>query len=367
MTRRPRLRLAEHGSMGGDERRAHAGDDGAETPRAPGRVLGRPSAHVRGVRPAHERVGARSRVARRAARRPRRRADAQPARTARGHVRVLQGRLLPRAAQQPVHRRRRRVPRRRLGRGRGRRPTPTGRQSCSTPSSAPVAVVVAGADERPDGTRDHDALVAASDDSSAVVPVDRDALAWLFYTSGTTGRPKGAMLTHGNLSFVTASWLADLTPMTEVDVTLHAAPLSHGAGFHALAATARGARQVIPSSARFEPDAILELLARERVTNTWMVPTQIVMLTDAASDHARRAARSSPRRLRRRAVRAGRPEARARSVRAGVRAALRPGRDPDDGDDPARVGPRRRARRQLSRTAGLRRLRATGHGRAHPR
>ena len=94
------------------------------------------------------------------------------------------------------------------------------------------------------------------------------------------------MLTHGNLSFVTASWLADLTPMTEADVTLHAAPLSHGAGFHALAATARGARQVIPSSARFEPDAILELLARERVTNTWMVPTQIVMLTDAVSDRA---------------------------------------------------------------------------------
>ena len=116
--------------------------------------------------------------------------------------------------------------------------------------------------------------------------VDRDALAWLFYTSGTTGRPKGAMLTHGNLDFVTASWLADLTPLTEVDVTLHAAPLSHGAGFHALAATARGARQVLPSSARFEPDTILELLARERVTNTWMVPTQIVMLTDAASDHA---------------------------------------------------------------------------------
>ena len=110
--------LAEHGSMGGDEPRAHAGDDGAETAGAPGRVLGRPNAHVRRVRPAHERVGARPRVARRAARRPRRGADAQPARIARGHVRMLQGRLLPRAAQQPVHRRRSRVPRRRLGRGR---------------------------------------------------------------------------------------------------------------------------------------------------------------------------------------------------------------------------------------------------------
>lgn len=149
-----------------------------------------------------------------------------------------------------------------------------------------VAIVLAGAVDVPDGTHDHDALVAASDDSSAVVPVDRDALAWLFYTSGTTGRPKGAMLTHGNLSFVTASWLADLTPLTEADVTLHAAPPSHGAGFHALAATARGARQVIPSSARFDPDSIVELLARERVTNTWMVPTQIVMLTDAVSGRA---------------------------------------------------------------------------------
>jgi acyl-CoA synthetase (AMP-forming)/AMP-acid ligase II len=151
---------------------------------------------------------------------------------------------------------------------------------------SPLAIVVVGADGLPDGTHDHDALVAAADDSSAVAPVDRDTLAWLFYTSGTTGRPKGAMLTHGNLSFVTASWLADLTPMTEADVTLHAAPLSHGAGFHALAATARGARQVIPASMRFDPDAILELLAREGVTNTWMVPTQIVMLTDAASDRA---------------------------------------------------------------------------------
>jgi long-chain acyl-CoA synthetase len=94
------------------------------------------------------------------------------------------------------------------------------------------------------------------------------------------------MLTHGNLSFVTASWLADLTPLTESDVTLHAAPLSHGAGFHALAATARGAQHVIPTGTRFDPDAILDLLARARVTNTWMVPTQIVMLTDALSTTA---------------------------------------------------------------------------------
>jgi long-chain acyl-CoA synthetase len=149
-----------------------------------------------------------------------------------------------------------------------------------------AAVVVAGTGSRPGGVEDLETLVAGHDGTGAAraaVPVDRDDLAWLFYTSGTTGRPKGAMLTHGNLAFVTASWLADLTPMTEQDVTLHAAPLSHGAGFHALAATARGAHQVIPTGARFDPPAIIETLDRARITNTWMVPTQIVLLTDAAA------------------------------------------------------------------------------------
>lgn len=149
-----------------------------------------------------------------------------------------------------------------------------------------VRVVVAGDEVPAAGVASHDRLIDAADDSPATVPVDRDDLAWLFYTSGTTGRPKGAMLTHANLAFATASWLADLTPMTEDDVTLHAAPLSHGAGFHALAATARGAHQVIPHASRFDPAGILGLFAAHRVTNTWMVPTQIVMLLDHVGDHA---------------------------------------------------------------------------------
>jgi acyl-CoA synthetase (AMP-forming)/AMP-acid ligase II len=147
-----------------------------------------------------------------------------------------------------------------------------------------AVLVVAGSDDIPQGAYEHDDLIATSDAASAVVPVDRDSLAWLFYTSGTTGRPKGAMLTHSNLAFVTTSWLADLTPMTETGVTLHAAPLSHGAGFHALATTARGARHVIPEQSSFDPGGIVDLLRREGVTNTWMVPTQIVMLADALGE-----------------------------------------------------------------------------------
>jgi long-chain acyl-CoA synthetase len=151
---------------------------------------------------------------------------------------------------------------------------------------ARVHVVVAGDGALPDRAHAHDDVVAAHDGQVVAAVADRDDLAWLFYTSGTTGQPKGAMLTHGNLAFVTASWLADLTPLTERDVTLHAAPLSHGAGFHALAATARAAHQVIPAGTRFEPDAVLGLCASSRVTNTWMVPTQIVMLLDHVGDAA---------------------------------------------------------------------------------
>jgi long-chain acyl-CoA synthetase len=102
--------------------------------------------------------------------------------------------------------------------------------------------------------------------------------AWLFYTSGTTGRPKGATLTHGNLTFVTVSWCADLHPIQPEDVVLHCAPLSHGAGFHALVAVARGAENVV--HARFDPAAVFDAIAHCRVTTTWLVPTQIRMLLD---------------------------------------------------------------------------------------
>lgn len=115
----------------------------------------------------------------------------------------------------------------------------------------------------------------------ATVEVDEDTPAWLFYTSGTTGRPKGATLTHKNLSFVTLSWLVDLMALTPNDTTLHAAPLTHGAGFHAIAAVAKGARQVIPTATGFDAEVILTLMEVEQVTNTWLVPTQINRLVDA--------------------------------------------------------------------------------------
>jgi acyl-CoA synthetase (AMP-forming)/AMP-acid ligase II len=110
------------------------------------------------------------------------------------------------------------------------------------------------------------------------VHVDESDLAWLFYTSGTTGRPKGAMLTHGNLSFMAVGWVADLMPLDFQDIGLHAAPLSHGAGFHAIALVLKGATQVIPSPHNFRPESFCETVQRFRITNTWLVPTQIKLL-----------------------------------------------------------------------------------------
>jgi acyl-CoA synthetase (AMP-forming)/AMP-acid ligase II len=107
-------------------------------------------------------------------------------------------------------------------------------------------------------------------------------LAWLFYTSGTTGRPKGAMLTYGNLTFVSVAWVADLMPLQPEDVGLHAAPLTHGAGFHALALTMKGATQVLLRPAQFDPENFCATVQRHRITNAWLVPTQIKMLLNYA-------------------------------------------------------------------------------------
>lgn len=113
---------------------------------------------------------------------------------------------------------------------------------------------------------------------SSVEDVAEEDAAWLFYTSGTTGRPKGAVLTHANLSFVAVGWCADLMHIEPEDVGMHAAPLSHGAGFHALALTAKGAAQAILPSPRFDPEAFCETVERHRVTNTALVPTQVKRL-----------------------------------------------------------------------------------------
>src|SRR5208282_1448291 len=112
------------------------------------------------------------------------------------------------------------------------------------------------------------------------VEVNRDDACWFFYTSGTTGRPKAAMLTHGQMTFVVTNHLCDLMPgTTEQDVSLVVAPLSHGAGIHAMAQVARGAASVLMPGERLDCAEAWRLVEQHRVTNMFTVPTILTMLT----------------------------------------------------------------------------------------
>ena len=117
------------------------------------------------------------------------------------------------------------------------------------------------------------------------VPVDiavaHDDPLWFFYTSGTTGKPKAAVLTHGQMGFVVTNHLADLIPgTTEQDVSIAVAPLSHGAGIHALLNVARGAATVLLPSEKLDPAVVWQLIEQHRVSNLFTVPTIVKMLVE---------------------------------------------------------------------------------------
>ena len=111
--------------------------------------------------------------------------------------------------------------------------------------------------------------------------VEYDDPCWFFFTSGTTGRSKAAVLTHGQMGFVVTNHLADLTPgTTEQDASLVVAPLSHGAGVHQLMQTARGVKTILLSTERFDIDEAFRLIETHRVSNLFTVPTILKMMVE---------------------------------------------------------------------------------------
>lgn len=114
--------------------------------------------------------------------------------------------------------------------------------------------------------------------------VDRDDPCWFFFTSGTTGRPKAAVLTHGQMAFVITNHLCDLMPGTGTgDASIVVAPLSHGAGIHQLVQVAHGAKTVLPASEKLDVPAVWALIEKWRVTNAFTVPTILKMLIEDPS------------------------------------------------------------------------------------
>ena len=130
------------------------------------------------------------------------------------------------------------------------------------------------------GSRDYAALVA-NVSAAEIAAVDRVAPAWLFYTSGTTGRPKGVIISHANLRAMIECFLADVEAVAPGDAILHAAPMSHGSGLYILPHVARGAVNVVPESGGFDASEIVALLRRWEGALLFAAPTMVKRLVAA--------------------------------------------------------------------------------------
>jgi long-chain acyl-CoA synthetase len=131
---------------------------------------------------------------------------------------------------------------------------------------------------------DSDAYRTMREGEGMPTPLAReiDDLAWLFYTSGTTGRPKGVMLSHGNLVAASMCYLIDVDPATPKDASLYAAPISHGAGLYNFPHVRTGGRHVVPESGGFDPDEVLNLARQLDNVVMFGAPTMVRRLVDAA-------------------------------------------------------------------------------------
>ena len=136
-------------------------------------------------------------------------------------------------------------------------------------------VLVVGGGDVPGG-KDYDSMVAAATPSGPVA-VDEE-LAWLVYTSGTTGTPKGVMLTHRNIVTSILATAIAWSPRRD-DRYLFVFPFGHVAGYATLVFHSAGAAVVLLPT--FDPTAVLEQVEAHRITATSLAPTMISMVLQA--------------------------------------------------------------------------------------
>ena len=121
-----------------------------------------------------------------------------------------------------------------------------------------------------------------------IVPrADRD-LAWLFYTSGTTGQPKGVFISHGMIRATSLSFLLDCDQVQPEDAAFYMAPMSHGAGIYAPIHVAKAARHITPASGGFDEMELLQAAETQGPLSMFMAPTMVRRLTDVAKAAGKR-------------------------------------------------------------------------------
>ncbi|MDX6624359.1 MAG: long-chain acyl-CoA synthetase, partial [Solirubrobacterales bacterium] len=125
---------------------------------------------------------------------------------------------------------------------------------------------------------DEDAALAAAEPMEPVARLATDD-AWTFFTSGTTGKPKGARLSHFNLASMSAAFLADGAAVGPTDSMIHVAAFSHASGLMALPFLARGAAQVLPPSMGFDADELLGLVGEAERASFFVPPTLLRRLS----------------------------------------------------------------------------------------
>ncbi len=126
------------------------------------------------------------------------------------------------------------------------------------------------------------ARLYAADPLPAPAQLLADDMLWLFYTSGTTGKPKGVMISAGNIQAAAFSYFIDVDEVRAEDAILYAAPMSHGAGLYNFMHVLRGSRHVVPESGGFDPGEILSLAPRLGNVSLFAAPTMVRRLVDGA-------------------------------------------------------------------------------------
>jgi long-chain acyl-CoA synthetase len=129
---------------------------------------------------------------------------------------------------------------------------------------------------------DHTFMQQAHGPQLALQPREDDDPAWLFYTSGTTGRPKGVVLCARQLRGCTLAYFGSVQSVQRGDTMLHPAPLSHGGGMYHLPYVLNAGLNVVPRSDGFDPHEALALAAHWQQASFFAAPTMVRRLVDAA-------------------------------------------------------------------------------------